>query len=430
MPRRPRVSGRRLSPVDAAWLRMDSPTNPMVITAILGFDGALDHGDLETLVRTRLLADDRFRLRTRTTGILGYPVWEDDPAFELGRHVVREALPPNPDRKAVEAAVSELMSRHLERQHPLWQLHHLTGHPQGSILVARIHHSLGDGVGLVKVLLRLTDEGDARGRPQQVGLPVAPTPPGLRAATRELATRAGVVAKLLALPPDPPSAFRGALGTRKVAAWSRPLVLDEIKDTARRLGASMNDLMLTAVTGALRAHHVALGRTPADGIRALVPVYLRDGSAATTARRSNQFGLVFVPLPLAVAEAGERLRRLKAAMDRLKGSAEARVAMGVIGLMGLANATTERLGVELFTQKATLLVTNVPGPSERVHLAGAPVRDLMVWAPQSGRVGLGVSILSYAGAIRIGISSDARLLPEPQSLVQRLEEELVALAVA
>jgi len=403
---------------------MDSPTNPTVITAGLAFEGAVGHEELTRLVRERLLPDDRFRLRPVPGGCLGYPHWQEDPSFDLAHHLRRQELPAPADRRAVETTVSDLMSGHLDGDRPLWEIHHLQGFEEGSILVARVHHSLGDGVALVRVLLELTDEGAGRGEPARVGVSVPPLAPRATAVARELATHVGVAAKLLALPPDPPNPFKGQLGTRKAAAWSRPLQLAAIKETAGRLGASMNDLMLTAVAGALRAHQLDAGTSPVDGIRALVPVYLRQGGAA---RRSNQFGIVFVPLPLAATDAGARLRALKDTMDRLKASAEARVAMGVIGLMGLANAATERLGVEIFTQKATLLVTNVPGPSERVHLTGAPLRDLMVWAPVSGRVGLGVSILSYAGAIRIGVSADARLLPRPGELVARLEAELAAL---
>lgn len=422
-----RERGSRLSPVDAAWLRMDSPTNPMVITAVLGLEGSVNHGELEGMVRERLLADARFHLKPTPRGPLGYPVWEDDPHFDLRNHLKRVGLPAPVDKDRVEEVVSDLMSTPLDKGRPHWQLHHLEGHQEGSILVARVHHSLGDGVGLVKLLLSLTDEGAAgvlRKKPQEVGVPVQPAPRDLLGRVGELATQVQVVTKLLTLPAERPNPFKGPLGIRKAAAWSRPLELAGVKAAAKGAGVSLNDLMLAAATGALRRYGEALGQRVRNGIRALVPVYLREPGAP---RRSNQIGLVYVPLPLETPEPGGRLRALKAEMDRIKNSAEARVALGVIGLMGLANAATERLGVEIFTQKATLLVTNVPGPGEAVHLAGTPLRDLMVWAPVSGRVGLGVSILSYAGRLRVGISTDARVIPEPRRIVQHFEEELAAL---
>lgn len=422
-----RARGSRLSPVDAAWLRMDAPTNPMVITAVLGLDGPVAHAELEAMVRDRLLEDERFHLKPTPRGPLGYPVWEEDAHFDLRNHVKRVGLPAPADKAQVEALVSDLMSTPLDKERPHWQLHHLEGHAEGSILVARVHHSLGDGVGLVKLLLSLTDEsaeGALRRPPQEVGVPVAPAPRDLWGRVGELATQVQVVTKLLTLPAERPNPFKGPLGIRKAAAWSSALDLDAVKGAAKEAGVSLNDLMLAAATGALRRYGQAQGRVVRDGIRALVPVYLKDPASP---RRSNQIGLVYVPLPLETADLWARLRTLKAEMDRIKESAEARVALGVIGLMGLANAATERLGVEIFTQKATLLVTNVPGPREPVHLAGTALRDLMVWAPVSGRVGLGVSILSYAGRIRVGISSDARLIPEPRAIVTHFEEELAAL---
>jgi WS/DGAT/MGAT family acyltransferase len=402
---------------------MDQPTNPMVITSMLVFDGPVEHGALRTLLREKLLRHARFSQRVDRPSLPFFPAhWEPDPAFDLDAHLVRVRLPADAGEDELRDLVSERMSAPLARDRPLWEIVHVESPRLGSSLVARVHHAVGDGVALVKLLLSLTDEG-ADLRPEVVGLAPVPLPRGL-ALARKLADQGRTLARLLLLPSDPPSGLRAPLGAAKECAWSRPLSLDALKSVAKKHGAKLNDLLLAQLAGALHEHLSEHGHVP-DELRALVPVYLRG--RAGDPELGNHFGLVFVPLPIGDAAVVDRLTRIKRTMDEIKGAEDALVALGVLGAMGLASEGIERIGVDIFTRKASLLVTNVPGPPAHLHLAGRRLDSVMVWAPMSGSIGTGVSLLTYAGQLRVGVTCDARLVARPSAVVAGFERQVQAM---
>ncbi|HEV2476021.1 MAG TPA: WSD1 family O-acyltransferase, partial [Candidatus Dormibacteraeota bacterium] len=125
-----------------------------------------------------------------------------------------------------------------------------------------------------------------------------------------------------------------------------------------------------------------------------------------------------------------RLRAIKKEMDELKRSPEALVAFGVLNVMGLAPVEVERLGLRFFGSKATAVLTNVPGPREPLYLAGRKLNRVMFWVPQSGRLGLGISILSYAGGVMLGVATDEGLVADPEKIVDAFEKEFRSLKAA
>ncbi|MBI4957674.1 MAG: DUF1298 domain-containing protein [Myxococcales bacterium] len=413
-----------LDPVDAAWLCMDSAHNPMVITTVLAFDGPLADDALRGTLE-RFLEEPRFRQRVvRDRRTLAGLAWQDDPRFAYEHHVRRVRLAPPGDDAALRAFVSEQISTPLARDRPLFRVAVVdgvracgvggTGTPEGSALVVQVHHAVGDGVALVRRLLDVSGAA-AASRPPEVGLARPPRPRTLRGWLGTAVARGTTLARLLLLWPDAHTPLRGALGARKVAAFSRPFSLAAIKAAAHRSGGHVNDLLGAAVAGALHAY------LPAPrGVRALVPVFLRGGRE----RAHNQFGLVYLPLPVGEPDRAARLRAVEAEMDAVKAAPDATVAFMVLGALGLASPTLERLGIRLFTRKASMLVTNVPGPATAVRVAGREVKSLVVWAPTSGSIGLGWSLLTYAGDLRLGVAADARRVPDPSALVAAFEREL------
>ena len=407
-----------LSAVDAAWLRMDRPTNRMMITGVMIFDQRIDPEALGRLLEERLLPHERFRERV-VEGFHG-PRWQLDPDFDLRSHVHHVALPAPAGHAALVELVSDLLSSPLDRERPLWQLHVVDLDHGGSAVVTRLHHCIGDGVALVRLLLSLTD-GEHGAGPRRVGRAL-PHVHGLVRRARQAALEARALVRLLTLPPDPRTGLAGRLGVRKRVAWSAPLPFEHLERLAHAAGATLNDLVLAAVTGALREWLDEHGGCPPGlEVRALVPVNLRAGDRGGL---GNRFGLVYLPLPLGEREPRARLVELKRRADAVKASPDAVVAFGVLGVLGVASAAMERVGVELFTRKATLLATSVPGPPAPVRLAGRRVRELVVFAPASGKMGVTLSLLSYAGQVTIGVASDEHLVPDPGALVTAVEREL------
>ena len=432
-----------LSNVDSAWLRMEEPTNLMTITGLITSDERIDYQRLKTDIEDRLLPFDRFRQRVVESRFpFAKPRWEEDQHFSLRAHFKRLALPHPADQGTLQEMVSELMSTPLDYSKPLWQFHLIENYGTGSAMVARIHHCIADGIALVKVMFKLVDE-DADGTPfRQEGTELPRTSAGKHRRSlvdegmdavlsparalnlaRNGASAVSELGKLLALSSDPPSVFKGKLGVTKRAVWSDPVSLVEVKATARRLGATINDLLLTAVTGALRAYMLQRGNVaPGLAVRAVVPVNLRPPSDEV--EFGNRFGLVFLALPVGLATVPERLAALKTEMDAIKASPQAMVAFGVLNALGMASSEIESIGVGIFARKATAVMTNVPGPQKLLYMAGAPIREFMFWVPQSGRLGLGVSILSYNGHVRLGVAVDAGFVPDPGMIVTYFHQEL------
>lgn len=246
---------------------------------------------------------------------------------------------------------------------------------------------------------------------------------------RQGAKGAATLGRLALMPSDPPTVFRGELGTVKRAAWSDPIPLEEVKAIGQALESTINDVLLAALTGTLRRYQEERGAAVED-LRAFIPVNLRPLDEPIPRELGNRFGLVFLELPVKEAEPRRRLRVLKQRMDALKRSPEAALTFGMLGMVGMAPAAVERAAVEVLAAKGTLIVTNVPGPRRPVYLAGTKLAGLMFWVPQSGKVGLGVSIFSYAGQVTVGVSVDAGLVPDPHRLVSGFQDELRALASA
>jgi WS/DGAT/MGAT family acyltransferase len=446
-----------LTNVDTAWWRMDSPTNLMMITGVMTFRGPLQYEHVRRLIEERLLHFDRFRQRIiegRTP--LGSPRWELDPHFDVHSHLHRIALPAPGGKAALQALVSDLMSTPLDYTKPLWQFHLVENVDGGSALIARLHHCVADGIALVGVLLSMTDETpDADWEPPlakerrrglrallpgplrsaldlttdalHFGLEAALHPDQLLEMTRLGAGVAGRLARVSLYWPDPVTIFKGELGVQKRAAWSEPLPLAEVKAVGQVTGGTVNDVLLAAVAGALRRYLEGRDQ-PTDGltIRAMVPVNLRPPDEALR-DLGNKFGLVFLRLPVGIEDPFERLVELKRYMDEIKGSEEALMALTVLNVMGVAPNELEDLFVRFFGTKATAVMTNVPGPRQPLYVTGVPLETIMAWVPQSGRLGLGVSIFSYNGNVWVGVNTDARLVPDPETIVAAFADEFTAL---
>jgi WS/DGAT/MGAT family acyltransferase len=240
---------------------------------------------------------------------------------------------------------------------------------------------------------------------------------------REGGKGTAVLARLATMSADPDSLFKGELVTRKVCAWSKVMALDDVKTYAKSHGATINDALLAGVTGALRRYMIGRG-VEVDGLnlRAVVPVNLRPESEII--KLGNRFGLVFLALPIGIADREERLHELKRRMDAIKASSEPMVIYALLNAVGLTGPKIESIALKLFGSKATAVMTNVPGPREEIYLAGKAMRSMMFWVPQSARLGLGVSILSYAGQVRLGVATDSGLVPDPESIIEAFQKEM------
>jgi hypothetical protein len=160
----------------------------------------------------------------------------------------------------------------------------------------------------------------------------------------------------------------------------------------------------------------------------MVPVNLRDPKSWK--ELGNKFGLVPLLLPVGIENPIARVFEVQRRMNDLKASYQAVLAMGILGLVGLAPRMLQKQALDFLAKKGTAVMTNVPGPQQPLYMAGAMIRRMMFWVPQSGDIGVGVSILSYAGGVQFGLITDKKLCPEPQRIIDRFAPEFEKLVLA
>jgi diacylglycerol O-acyltransferase / wax synthase len=427
---------RRVDTVDTTWLHMDDPANLMMVTIVLMFDPPLAYEQLRQLIETRLLAIPRFRQRIverRGSGFgvrldegnaswVGAPYWEEDPHLDIDQHLEVKALDGPDEEASLRRLVSAAMSHPLDPLRPLWHVHFVPHYRAGSAIVVRVHHCIGDGFALTRALLSMADNPEA--------LAAQMTPTGGTARTRSWLDAAGyaltgatTVLKLTLMGFDRRTSLKGPLAVEKRATWSNRVPLDRVKAASRTLNVSINDMLLAAVTGALRRHLLSQGPVPRSlNVRCVVPVNLRNGEDAESL--GNRFGLAFVALPVGMGGAERRLAEVRRRTQALKQSQEPMVTFQVLSALGLAPRWLFDPVLTFFGRKASGVATNVIGPREPVTFAGAKMDQAMFWVPCAARLGLGISILSYAGAVSVGFATDAGLIPDPEPIVAGFNSEL------
>lgn len=455
----------RMSRVDTAWLRMDTPANLMMIIGVWLLEPGVSHAALCERVEASLLKYRRFRQRV-VEDAMGAS-WVLDRSFELRHHVCSEKLAlrrGRTPRQALEARVAELAATPLDRGRPLWQLHLIEDYPdvegrRGSALIARIHHCIADGIALISVMLSITDGGkvpaeraqtpdderdwlaDAMLKPitdvavraiglygngvaRSVAMLASPQRPLL--SSMEMAhTGVQVLSDLAALalmPDDSRTRLKGKAGGAKKVAWCEPIPLADVRAVGKALGCSINDVLLACAAGAIGGYLAGRGDDPSgQEIRAMVPVNLRPLEKAW--QLGNRFGLVPLVLPIGVANPVARVYAVRRRMSELKGSYQPLLAFGVLSVAGLLVKPAQHALLNLFAKKATAVMTNVPGPQEPLKFCGSTLRQTMFWVPQSGDIGMGLSILSYGGGVQFGLITDAGLCPDPDAISGRFAPE-------
>ena len=226
---------------------------------------------------------------------------------------------------------------------------------------------------------------------------------------------------------DSATRFKGKPTGSKRVAWSEPLRLPEVKAVSRALGCSMNDMLLSCVAGAMRHYLADKGdRTEGVEIRALAPIDLREPGDVSL---GNRFGIVAVLLPVGVEHPLERLKMVRQRMLALKTSYEPAVTLGLFAALGYLPKIVQDQLFDLLPSRATAVMTNVPGPTETLTIAGSSLKQMLFWVPQSGDIGIGVSILSYAGKVQFGLITDAALTPDPEAVVWRFAEEFESISI-
>ena len=452
----------RLSSVDAGFLTQESPTTHMHIGGLAHFEGEPPaFGELVEHIRSRLHLVPRYRQKLAFPPLeTGRPLWVDDPRFNLEYHVRHTALPSPGDEEALLALAGRIFSQPLDRTKPLWELWLIEGLDDGGFaLLSKTHHALVDGISgldLTTVLFDLAAEGTpglpepepwvpspepsaaslaaaglvgaARAAAQvATGTAGAATDPqALLGRAREVAQGVGEVAwAALNAPPETP--FNVAPGPHRRVAVVRA-GLDEMKAIKDALGGTVNDVVLTVVTGALAYFLQSRGRRTEDvELRACVPVSVR--TEEQSGALGNQLTQILAPLPVGIEDPVARLRSVRDAMQGLKESKQALGAKAIAAAQDFAPPTimAQASRMTFADRFYNLLVTNVPGPQFPLYLLGRRLDAMFPIAFLAGDRALAVAIMSYDGGMNFGLIGDYDALPDLDVIAEGIEGSLAEL---
>ncbi len=417
-----------MSPVDAAWYHMDGPENLAMVTGVLLTKKPLDFNQVCAVYRERLARFERFHQRVVERGFpLPTPHWEDVPHFDMDQHLHHVALPAPHDQAALMALITDIASTPLDREQPLWQVHVVDQVEGGSALVMRFHHCIADGTAMMGVMQRLFDPAPGTRQPTAPVLKLATPPLGILDKAALVVSGAGMLIAELLKWPDPPSPLKGDFGMRKHVAWSAPVAIKDVKAIGAHFDAKVNDVLVAAMTGALRTYLKGRGvDVNHTTVRAMVPVDLRPPERA--GQMGNEFGLVILELAVTKARAAQRLALTKERMDALKRSTEPMAMRVLLDIFGRTPKAVEDVANLVFGSKTSLVMTNVAGPSSTLYLAGVAIDRMLFWVPHPGReLGMGISIMSYRGQATLAVIADARLVPDPDTITDLFNREFSAL---
>ncbi len=465
----------RLSSLDASFLYIENSETPMNIGSVSIFkapDGGFEHETLVKLIKARLAFVPRYRQRVKDIPLgMFRPVWVDDTAFDVSYHVRRSALPKPGSRAQLDELVARLMSRPLDRSRPLWEMYLIEGVSGGRFaIVTKSHEALVDGLATLDISQVILDsESQASVGPPDSWRPAA-EPSGIElmsaSVTEVFAHPTAAVELAVSAVSEVISGAQAAIGgavtnaadtlsdlislarfrthsplKAKLGAQRRFVSADvdlqelrEIRKSASVLSAqsiSVNDIILTVLTGALRSWLIRRDGLPSgqERFNALVPVSLDSKIDEPTLGGSVR--AYVIELPVAQFEPVDRLMRVVEQMSDLDRNGEFLGARAIIDIAGFGPASVHALGARVastLTRRAyDVTITNVPGPQHALYAAGSQMLASYPCVPLVPGQALSIGLTSYHGGLYIGLMADRDALADLDVIATSIRDSIVGL---
>lgn len=442
--------------IDHVFWDMEMPTSLVTVVGMITFKDMVPLPALERIVDERLLQYEKFQQCIIIKD--NKPVWHDDEMFDKHAHIHHVALPAPGDYKALQALVSDLMAKPLDYSKPLWEVYLIDGYNGGSVVLWRIHHAIADGIALIKVVFSMTgttveeslEEIHYFKEPKKEkgflldkiraqldhalhlgediyreAVNLVQNPDQLKDALRNTWETTRELSRLVTDEARTDSYYKGRLSVVKKAAWSKPVSLDKIKAVGKQEGGTVNDVLLSLMTGAIRNHLLEHNEDLSKPFRIVCPVNWRKQKRIHI---ENSIGMISLELPVHEADFGERLKIITAKTRKLKRSLEPVAVYTMLNIAGdLLPKKLEIKAAEYFGDRIMGVLSNVPGPTQRIYFGGKEVDEFMFWIPQSNALGVGISIMSYSGNVTVGVATDAHIIDDPDVIMKAFETEFEAM---
>jgi WS/DGAT/MGAT family acyltransferase len=452
----------RLSAQDTSFLLLERPGLYMHVASTQIYDlgplenehGGVDFEQIKRFIGSVLYRIPRYRQKLRWVSFESTPVWVDDAEFELDYHVRHSGLPKPGSDSQLKRLAARIMAQHLDRERPLWEIWVVEGLEGGRFaLISKIHHCMIDatsGVDISQILQSPTQDREIHEPP----LFIPRRPPGTGEVWRdsiarslgtpirairgldhfrretenlvgELTVRARALRDTLIAQNLPASRtpINGKISPHRVFDWWI-LPLADVKAVRRALDCTVNDVVLTVVTGAIREYMIRRLVDP-DGLdfRVQAPVSVRpDEGEEEQGRFGNQVSAWLLRLPLEAADMREQLAKIRETTGHLKESKQALGVDMMMSLMEMMPTGLLSLGAQAASGSMNSIVTNVPGPQFPLYLLGAEMRALFPQVPLLHNVGLAIALISYNGRVCWGFNADPQLIPDLGTFVQLVRD--------
>lgn len=442
--------------IDRMMWDVNMPTSLVTITGMMTFEKKLNIKFVKEIIHSRLFLFERFRMKVILKK--NKPTWCEDELFDLEAHILQITLPNPGNYEQLQKIVSELISKPLDEKKPLWQAHIIQNYHGGSAIVWRLHHAIGDGIALVKVIFSLTgttrmeslkidtlpiEEGNFENQKHTIkeevsqmihtskdlyhqGQELIKNPTQMKDALKESWNITKELGKLFFGPSVTNTIYKGQLSFSKKVAWSDALSLQDIKQIRLQHHATINDILLALITGAIRRHLIKHQQPLNRGIRIVVPVNMRKSNEKIKVH--NKIGMLSIELPVHIKNVNERIAHIVEKTALLKNSIEPVLIYNLLHILADITPTNiERKFSNFIGTKIAGVVTNVPGPKTAIYFAGNQVKDIMFWVPQTSPLGIGVSIISYNNRVCLGITTDTNLVKDPDEIINGYYKEFEAM---
>jgi WS/DGAT/MGAT family acyltransferase len=445
-----------MTSLDATFYYLERTGQLLHVAGVYTVEGKIDFDRLVADLSARMHLIPRYTQRVVTVPLnLAHPTWEPDPRFDIRHHVRHHHLRGGGDDAQLTQLVSRLFAEPLPRNRPLWDLHLIDGYRgDRSVIFSKVHHCMIDGVSGVQLLGVLFDPSPTPAPPpppeQTPDAPPLPTPSrqlarAVQEGVRGTATQARALWGLVRHPrrgfaelgqatdalrelmnvvmtSTPPTPFNGHVSTLRRVVWTT-FSLNETKAIKNRLGGTVNDVVLTVITAALRRYLEEHGTSPErTELRAMLPVNVRRPDEHL--QLGNRVSMLIAPLPIGILDPLERLRQVIGATAQLKNRGQAARMTRMVDLLDLLPAAVQKPLGWLQVQAAPIntVCTNVPGPPVSLYAQGKRLETMIPVVPLAQGVGLAFAILSYADTLTIGITTDPALVPDSERIAALLGE--------
>jgi WS/DGAT/MGAT family acyltransferase len=456
----------RLTALDTSFLILEHQTAYMHVASTMTFaagplkheDGGVDADAIKRMIESKLHLIPRYRQKLAWIPIYQHPVWVDDDRFNIDFHVRHISLPRPGNEAQLKRLSALVMEQHLDRRRPLWEIWVVEGLEGDRLaLISKVHHCMIDGVSgvdILRVLMSPFEDSEIHDTPSYIP---RPAPSGIELTTREALrwanvplraargvghmitefgeirrhalTAARALAGALGGSLRPPSAtpLNREVGPHRRFDWLN-MDLAELKSIRRALGGSLNDVVLTIVTGAVRRFFTHRQMRPGDlHFRIMAPLSVRTEEEHGSL--GNRVSAWIIELPLGETDPIRQLEDISKRTSELKNTKDA-VAAEILTqaaewtpstLLSLAGRNVSRL------LPFNMVVTNVPGPQFPMYMLGAEMEETFPHVPLTEGLGLGIALMSYNGKLCWGFNADYDLVPDLPVFLNHVRETFAQL---